>query len=458
MAESPGSPLSSIASDEFAEDVKTEDRSVSVDTYVDSFADAPTERPKKKRRTARGEESILEEPREPSPPDTDVSSDTDGSVPGSPALGVHQDEEAMGAEQITVCKWEGCDAGDLKNMDNLVQHIHDSHIGAKRQRYSCEWGDCARKGTAHASGYALRAHMRSHTREKPFYCLLPECDRSFTRSDALAKHMRTVHETEPPRPSDPIPKHHPSHPSHSVAPGTSTPSKPTRLRLVVNQSGSTKKESLPPTPTATSTTGADGRDPDEEDPADPNNIAYLPGFHPLTGQAGYMIHWPTDICFSEHEKQIRADQLRRLLRRQLHWAERERDALRRDTAALERQLRAEWVGKEGVLENAMEAEVAWGERRGWDLGPDQGRAMKENVRKLELRDGAAGQRVREGEEPWWRREDKGVLPTKDEASAKAAGAAGGPATDPTLAAARELLEMSAGKVQDEKMTRVEMTA
>ena len=174
MADSPDSSLTSIPSDDDnIEDLKIEDRSASVDTYPDHEADAPMERPKKKRRTARGEEAILEEPREPSPLDTDVSSDTDGSVPGSPALGVHQDEEAMGAEQITFCKWEGCDAGDLKNMDNLVQHIHDSHIGAKRQRYSCEWGDCARKGTAHASGYALRAHMRSHTREKPFYCLLP---------------------------------------------------------------------------------------------------------------------------------------------------------------------------------------------------------------------------------------------------------------------------------------------
>ena len=41
-----------------------------------------------------------------------------------------------------------------------------------------------------------------------------ECDRSFTRSDALAKHMRTVHETEALRPSDPIPKSHPNHPQN----------------------------------------------------------------------------------------------------------------------------------------------------------------------------------------------------------------------------------------------------
>ena len=41
-----------------------------------------------------------------------------------------------------------------------------------------------------------------------------ECDRSFTRSDALAKHMRTVHETEALRPSDPVPKSHQNHPQN----------------------------------------------------------------------------------------------------------------------------------------------------------------------------------------------------------------------------------------------------
>jgi uncharacterized Zn-finger protein len=58
-------------------------------------------------------------------------------------------------------------------MDNLVEHLHDDHIGTRQKKYSCEWSDCTRKGIPHASGYALRAHMRSHTREKPFYCTLP---------------------------------------------------------------------------------------------------------------------------------------------------------------------------------------------------------------------------------------------------------------------------------------------
>jgi uncharacterized Zn-finger protein len=66
-------------------------------------------------------------------------------------------------------------------MDNLVEHLHDDHIGTRQKKYSCEWSDCTRKGIPHASGYALRAHMRSHTREKPFYCTLPGTSRPQSR-------------------------------------------------------------------------------------------------------------------------------------------------------------------------------------------------------------------------------------------------------------------------------------
>ncbi|EEB05053.1 Ino80 complex subunit Iec1 [Schizosaccharomyces japonicus yFS275] len=134
-----------------------------------------------------------------------ISSDTSGSVPGSPI--------ELEPEAETICRWQGCNQ-DLYTLDNLVYHIHHGHIGNRRPKYTCEWDGCPRKGLAQTSRFALVAHLRSHTGEKPFICSVPECDRSFTRSDALAKHMRTVHEADTLRPSDPIPKAHPMHPQN----------------------------------------------------------------------------------------------------------------------------------------------------------------------------------------------------------------------------------------------------
>jgi uncharacterized Zn-finger protein len=113
----------------------------------------------------------------PAPQDADfdalssISSDTSGDVPQSPT-GQRPDEEES-HEQVTVCSWEGCGAGDFGNMDRLVDHIHNDHIEARGKKYTCEWEDCPRKSMAHASAYALKAHVRSHTRQKPFYCALP---------------------------------------------------------------------------------------------------------------------------------------------------------------------------------------------------------------------------------------------------------------------------------------------
>jgi hypothetical protein len=175
--ESPGSPLSELSSDDFQEEL--DHPHASVHALSDAEHETESTRPNKRPRLTGPGDPVAWDNIPTEPPEEDISSDSEGSVPGSPHIGAAggNDDEDYGGyghrEQISMCKWEGCEAGDLGNMDLLVTHLHDEHIHARQKKYSCEWGDCTRKGIPHASGYALRAHMRSHTREKPFYCSLP---------------------------------------------------------------------------------------------------------------------------------------------------------------------------------------------------------------------------------------------------------------------------------------------
>ncbi|KAF3918554.1 hypothetical protein ABW21_db0209280 [Orbilia brochopaga] len=273
---------------------------------------------------AADDDATEEAPRSPSSiAVSDISSDTSGSVPGTP----REDDEH--GEQVTVCRWEGCDK-DLGNMDDLVKHIHDEHIGTRRAKYACEWDDCTRKGMSHASGYALKAHMRSHTREKPFYCTLPECDRSFTRSDALAKHMRTVHETEALRPSDPIPKSHPNHPLNLSA----------HLHDHIDHDKDDEYSSLSPSPQPLS---------DEED--DGGGI----GSNGLSGSSkekGALYYDPED-GFDPDEAKLPPTELYKLLRRKLVWAQEETSLLETQKKKLEEKRRQAWVKKEMLLEQVI---------------------------------------------------------------------------------------------------------
>jgi hypothetical protein len=204
--------------------------------------------------------------------------------------------------------------------------------------------------------------------------------------------MRTVHETEALRPSDPVPKHHSSNPSNNKQ----------RIKLILTANekkldkdstpGSPASHSHPPN-TATLPPASDG------DYAH-NNVIYLQDL--ATPGAPTMVQFPPDIIFTDRELSLPAPDLFQLLRRQLQWAQQESEQLRAEAEVLEKQRKEEWEAKELLVENLMEAQTANDRRQRADRGEPEDYEGIEAVEQDVAPSRALPIQPKEGRLPWWR--------------------------------------------------------